>query len=112
MFCHGTLPQIADHDGTLVSFNTKSQKPKQKTRIVYNYKNADEDGLINYIKEYDFQNKVFSLPAIQQTEMYTQILQEAFAKFVPSKTVLIRQTEQSWCNSFTRLLLRKNIRNY
>ena len=41
------LPQIADHDGTLVSFNTKSQKPKQKTRIVYDYKNADEEGLIN-----------------------------------------------------------------
>ena len=51
IICHGTLPQIADHDGTLVSFNTKSQKPKQKTRIVYDYKNADEEGLINYIKE-------------------------------------------------------------
>ena len=30
IICHGTIPKIADHDGTVVSFNTKSNKPKQK----------------------------------------------------------------------------------
>ena len=79
IICHGTLPQIADHDGTLVSFNTKSHKPKQKTRIIYDYKNADVEGLNKFIKEYDFHNTVFCLPAIQQTEMYTKVLQEALA---------------------------------
>ena len=44
--------------------------------------------------------------------MYSKILQEAFAKFVPSKSVLIRPNDQSWCNGFTRLLLRKKNRNY
>ena len=31
IICHGTIPKIADHDGTIVSFNTKSEKQKQKT---------------------------------------------------------------------------------
>ena len=54
IICHGTLPRIADHDGILVSFNTKTTKQKQKTKIIYDYKNADIQGLINYIKEIDF----------------------------------------------------------
>ena len=112
IICHGTLPSIADHEGTLVCFNTKSKKPKQKSKIIYDYKNADVEGLIKYIKEYDFHNTVFNQPTVGQTEIYTQILQEAFAKFVPCKTVLIKPTDQSWCNSFTRLLLRKKNRNY
>ena len=32
--------------------------------------------------------------------------------FIPSKSVVIRHTDQGWCNSFTRLLLRKKNRNY
>ena len=31
---------------------------------------------------------------------------------MPSKNVLIRQDDQPWCNSFTKLLLRKKNRNY
>ena len=110
--CHGTLPKIADHEGIMVSLNTKSIRHKQKTRIIYDYQNADEAGLIKYIKEYDFENTVFNLPTVNQTVAYTQILQDAFAKFVPSKTVFIRNTDQPWCNNFTRLLLRKKSRNY
>ena len=32
--CHGTLHKIADHDGVLVSFNTKSLKPKPQTKTI------------------------------------------------------------------------------
>ena len=112
IICHGTLPKIADHDGTLVSFNTKSIKQKQNTKIIYDYQNADVQGLINYIKEYDFDNSVFSHPIIDQADVFSDILKQAFAQFVPSKTVVIRPTDQSWCNGFTRLLLRKKNRNY
>ena len=94
--------KIADHEGVIVSLNTKSKKIKQNSRIIYDYQNADEDGLINYIKSYDFENTVFNLPIPNQTEMFTQILQDAFAKFVPSKTVHIRNMDQPWCNNFTR----------
>ena len=93
--CHGTLPKIADHEGVIVSLNTKSTKIKQNSRIIYDYQNADQDGLIKCIKEFDFENIVFNLPVFNQTEMFTQILQDAFAKFVPSKTVFIRNTDQS-----------------
>ena len=112
IICHGTLPKIADHDGTLVSFNTKTNKQKQQTKIIYDYNNADVQGLIKYIKEYDFNTSVFCHPIVDQTEIYSDILKKAFAMFVPSKTVVIRPTDQSWCNGFTRLLLRKKNRNY
>ena len=32
IICHGTLPQIADHDGVLVSFNVKTEKQTIKTK--------------------------------------------------------------------------------
>ena len=112
VICHGTLPKIADHDGVVVSFNTKNIKQKTNTKIVYDYKNTDVEGLINYIKNFDFESSVFSKTVIDQTNIFSDILKQAFAKFVPCITVVIRNNDQSWCNSFTRLLLRKKNRNY
>ena len=99
--CHGTLPRIADHEGVLVSFNIESKKQKPKTKIIYDYKNADIIGLTKYIKEFDFDNTVFSKPTVNQTDIYSEILKNAFAQFV-----------QPWANNYTRLLLRKKNRNY
>ena len=110
--CHGTLPKIADHEGTIVCLNTKSTKSKSKSKVIYDYKNADEAGLIDYINFFNFDNTVFNQPATKQAEIFTNILQDAFAQFVPSKQVLVRPSDQSWCNRLTRLLLRKKNRNY
>ena len=78
VICHGTLHRIADHDGVLVSFNTKSIKPKPKTKTIYDYKNADVEGLIKYIKDFDFENVVFSQPVNRQTDVYSEILKGNF----------------------------------
>ena len=110
--CHGTLQRIADHDGVLVSFNTKSLKPKIKTRTVYDYKNADIEGLTKYIKEFDFENTVFGCSVKNQCSVYTNILTEAISKFIPTKTVTMRPFQAPWTNTYTRLLLRKKNRNY
>ena len=110
--CHGTLHRIADHDGVLVSFNIESKKPKPKTKTIYDYKKADMAGLIQWIKEYDFENTVFCRQIKDQTEVYTEVLKLGFAKFVPLKTITIRPSDAPWCNSYTRLLLRKKNRNY
>ena len=107
--CHGTLHKIADHDGVLASFNTISVKPKPKT---YDYKNADVDGLIISINEFDFENVVFSRPVLNQCELFTSVLSQTFTKFVPTKTVTIRPADAPWSNSYTRLLLRKKNQNY
>ena len=110
--CHGTLPKIADHDGTFVSFHCSKPKPKLLTRTVYDYKNIDENGLINFINTYDFETSVFNQPISNQAEALTEILNEALNKFVPVKKITIRPTDQSWVNSYTRLLMRKKNRNY
>ena len=112
IMCHGTLPKIADHDGIIVSFNSKIIKPQQKIKTIYDYKNADIDGLASYIKSFDFENTVFNKPVCNQADIYTEILKQAFAKYIPSKTVAIRATDMAWCNTYTRLLLRKKNRNY
>ena len=112
IMCHGTLPRIADHDGVLASFKLDLQKQKAKTKIIYDYKNADVIGLTNHIKNFDFSSAVFSLPAALQAEKFDQILIDAFAQFIPCKTVTIRPNDQPWSNSYTRLLQRKKNRNY
>ena len=110
--CHGTLPQIADHDGVLVSYIITTQKPKPKSKQIYDYKNADVNGLIQYIKDFDFNTAVFSHPTVAQAELYSNILMNAFSLFVPCKTVLIRTNDQPWSNSYTQLLLGRKKRNY
>ena len=110
--CHGTLPQIADHEGVLVSYSINSKNQKSKTKIIYDYKNADIDGLIDYITGFDFYTAVFSQPVEFQAELYSNVLTDAFLLFVPSKTLQIRQDDQPWANTYTRLLLRKKNRNY
>ena len=110
--CHGTLPQIADHEGTFVSFHWSKPKQNWVTRTIHDYKNIDENGLINYINNYDFEKSVFNQPVIKQAEAFTEILTEAFSKFVPTKEIIIRPTDLPWVNSYTRLLMRKKNRNY
>ena len=110
--CYGTLPKIADHDGIIASFKLNLQKPQIKTKKVYDYCKADVDGLINHVKNLDFQSTVFSQPIEMQTILFEEILTDAFSKFVPCKTVFIRPNDQPWSNKYTRLLLRKKNRNY
>ena len=106
------MPQIADHEGVLVSYNINSQKQKSKTKIIHDYKNADIDGLIDYITGFDFNTAVFSQPVEMQAELYSNVLTDAFSLFVLCKTLQIRQDDQPWTKSYTRLLLRRKNRNY
>ena len=96
----------------MASFQLNIQKPTLKTKRIYDYKNADIDGLINHIKHYDFNLTVFSHDAIGQADIYNQILIDAFNQFVPCKTITIRPFDQPWSNRYTRLLLRRKNRNY
>ena len=64
------------------------------------------------MKVHYFETAVFSKPVTEQAEAMTNILTTAFQQFVPSKTVVIRVSDQPWVNSYTRLLLRKKNRNY
>ena len=109
---HGTLPQISDHDGTFVSFHSTQNRPKPKTKIIFDYKDIDEPGLVSYIKNIDYDNLVFTKPVSDQAQIMTDILTEAFSKFVPSKSVVISPSCQPWSSAFTNLLLRKKNRNY
>ena len=109
---HGTLPKIADHDGTFVAFHNVLDKPKVRTRKVFDYKNMNENALIEHIKGIDFDAKVFSKPVLEQAEAMTDVLTSAFNTFVAVKSVTIRSNDQPWVNSYTRLLQRKKNRNY
>jgi len=109
---YGTLPKIADHDGIILFLDIKRKAKKNKSKTVYYYKEADIQGLVQYIKTFDFQQHVFTKEILQQTEAFSNVLIEAFEKFVPKRTVLIKPQDQPWCNKYTRLLLRKKNRNY
>ena len=110
--CHGTLPQIADHDGVFVSLGIKKEKALLHKKIIYDYKNIDEAAMIKFFKDYDYETAVFDLPYTQQSEAFTNILLEGLEKFVPSKSIAITTKDVPWQNSYTRLLMRKKNRNY
>ena len=82
------------------------------TKNIFDYKNLDENALLQFLKSYDFETAVFSKPVTKQAEAMTNILTTAFQQFVPSKTIVIRVSDQPWVNSYTRLLLQKKNRNY
>ena len=84
--------------------------PQKKN--IYDYKNIDEALLINYFKNYDYEAKVFSLPYSEQSEAFTNVLREGLEKFIPLKSITIRESDVPWQNSYTRLLMRKKNRNY
>ena len=110
---HGTLPRIADHDGVFITFHKIKQKQySPRTRTIYNYKDIDETGLINFIKPFDFETTVFTKPVCQQADCMTKILTECFSKFVPSKQVTVRPQALAWSNTYTCLLQRRKNRNY
>ena len=109
---HGTLPKIADHDGIFASFNMLAPKPEPVTKQIYDYKNCDIEGLKKFVKDYDFETHVFSHPTTLQAEKFTNILVEAITLFIPLKTITFHPKDQPWCNTYTRLLLRKKNRNY
>ena len=109
---HGTLPSIADHDGIFASFHSIKTQAKPKSKTVFDYKNADETGLIKYLKEFDFDTDVLSKPTSEQADALSKVLIAAREKFIPSKQITIHPTDQPWTNKFTRLLLRRKSRNY
>ena len=83
LIIHGTRPKIADHDGVLASYKLNLQKPTTKSKKIYNYNDVDIIGLTNYIKNYDYDNVVFSQPILRQAEIFNEILSNAFSQFVP-----------------------------
>ena len=109
---YGTLPKIADHEGTVVCFDIKREKRKTYTKLVYDYKSVDVDKLLKYIKEFDFNTSIFTKNVCSQAEVFSQVLLDAFEKFIPSKTITIKPNAPAWSNTYTRLLLRKKNRNY
>ena len=96
----------------MVSYNIDWQKPKSKIKTIYEYKNADVNGLINYIKHFDFKTAVFHHPKTEQAQLYSKVLTDAFSLFFPCKTVTIRSNDQPWTNTYTRMLIRKKNRHY
>ena len=57
-------------------YKVKNKLKQNKT--IYDYKNADIDGLTQYIKAFDSANAVFNQPIINQAEIYSNILKQAF----------------------------------
>ena len=89
--CHGTLQKIADHDGVLVSFDIACKKQKTKNKTIYDYNKADFPGLIQFIKNFDFENTVFCHPIKDQADIYTKIIKEGILKFIPQKKLVLKR---------------------
>ena len=108
----GILPSIADHAGLLLCLNLKLKPRKRTKKTIFDYNNVDEESLCNFVKDFNFEQELFSLPVKEQAEKLTSILKDFMDKFVTKKDVFIKPDDIPWCNTYTRLLLRKKNRNY
>ena len=68
---HGILPRIADHEGIFVTFHCTQDKGFVQKKLIFDYSDIDEEGIINYIKNIDFDSSVFSRPYTEQAEVFT-----------------------------------------
>ena len=84
------MPPIADHDGVFVSLSIKRKKVDVLKKTTYDYKNVDETSLTKFIKDYDYESNIFTLPYHKQAEALSKLLQEALKKFVPVKSFTCR----------------------
>ena len=109
---YGTLPEIADHSGILLSLNLKLKLRKPTKKTILDYNNFDLDGLKTCLKDFDFHSNVFNLPVEEQADKFTNILKDCIKTFIPTKQITILPQSIPWCNTYTRLLLRKKNRNY
>ena len=67
----GTLPKIADHDGILVCLDAKREKITNKTKTIFDDKNANTEGLITF-KKYIFMRSMFFLTKFCIKQNYIQ----------------------------------------
>ena len=108
----GLLPSIADHAGLLLCLNLKLKPRKNTKKTILDYSNVDKESLCTFVKDFNFEQELFSLPVQKQAEKFTNILKDCLDKFVTKKDVFIKPDGIPWCNTYTRLLLRKKNRNY
>ena len=108
----GLLPSIADHAGLLLCLNLKLKPRKNTKKTILDYSNVDKESLCTFVKDFNFEQELFSLPVQEQAEKFTYILKDCLDKFVTKKDVFIKPDGIPWCNTYTRLLLRKKNRNY
>ena len=104
--------QLLIMKGFLLHLLVKKTKPKTNQKRVFDYSKIKINDLIAFLNNIDYNTKVFSLPIIEQADAYSDILTDVFTRFVPSKLITIRESDQPWLNKFTRLLIRKKNRNY
>ena len=109
---YGILPEIADHAGVLLCLNVKQKVRKPAKKTIHIYKDIDQERLLDHIRSIDFQSTVFNLPVGEQADKFTDILKSCIKEFVPTKQITVKPNTIPWCNTYTRLLLRKKNRNY
>ena len=56
----------------VLSLDVKRQKVPNITKTIYNYQNVDNDALITYIKNIDFEIEVFCNDVLKQIDFFSQ----------------------------------------
>ena len=108
---HGILPPCcSDHCAIYVVLKFKKKQNKCHTRKIYNYNQADFDGLQNYIQIFNWDNIFANNDVNTIAELMVKTISNCIDEFIPHKLVTIRQNDTSWMNGNIRTLMRKRNR--
>ena len=104
-----TLPQLADHQGTLATFNTKSFKKPTKTFLKYDYSNANWNNIKNDLHKL-MNNNLYDNENIDDlANCFSKILIDTRNHNVPHTLARVKNGELPWHNKdIKRLIRRKN----
>ena len=105
-----TLPQLADHLGTLVSFTTLCPTKQVRSFLKFNYDMANWNNIEqDLIKLQD--PMIYDTQDVDKlTEMFSDVLINTRKENVPTKTVIVREGDLPWQTKDIKKLLRKQYR--
>ena len=106
----GVIPvsdQISDHKATYVSLKIQTDLSNSYYRDIWNYKNADNNQLNNFIFQFDWDSVINDNVTVNDAcNKFTSIFFEFCKECIPRKKVLIRPNDKPWFNSELRYNIR------
>ena len=91
------LPQIADHKSLLLPLPLPVPRVAVQTRLVWQFRHADWDGLRNALALTDW-SSLSGADANQCAQCLTETISELSRKFIPQRTLKERKSTHPWVN--------------
>ena len=108
---HPPLHPTCHHYINFVKLNLKNPVPKPSKRFVWHYNRANEKGIYDSCKGFDWRSSIASRPAEEANEFFDETLINICKNYIPHEDKTIRPEDPPWitqaCKNFYNNYKRK-----